>query len=142
MFDLNAILDLPKLYKVEYLLLFTAVAISMTGYLHQLLYLNKFKHIETENHLVEFAWFVRIQMMCALLMLVFMIPAIILGAINGAQNLIIALATYAFIFINGRVFARAERSFKKSFSHNPEFELQIENMIYQWDKKAIPTFRT
>lgn len=141
MIDFSIILDLPKLHKVAYLLLFTAVVISMTGHLHQLLYLNKFKNIQTESHLVEFAWFVRIQMVCALLMLAFMVPAVIFGAINGAENLVVALGTYAFIFINGKIFSRAENSFKKSFSRNPDFDAQIKNMVYQWDNKALPTFR-
>lgn len=141
MIDIDTILDLPRLYKVQYLLLFCGLGVSMTGCMHQLLYLDKFRHIETESLLVEFAWFVRIQMICVLLMLAFMIPAVIVGAINGAENLVFALAIYAFIFINGKIFSRAEKSFKKSSSQNSEFEAQIEEMVYQWDNKAFPTFR-
>ena len=140
MIDYDTILSLPKQEKITYLLLTVALIISVLGYLHQLINFNRFKRVSTDRDLDVFAWFVRTQMTCSLLMLGFLIPGILISVFNGAECFVIGLAVYAFIYVNGRVFSRVEDSFKRIRSESPELDAQIQEMIQQWDKKIFPTF--
>lgn len=140
MIDFDALLELPKLLKLEYLLLLCAFTTTQIGYVHQLLCLNRFNVINTQEELNRYAWFVRAQMLSTLMMFIFLVPAILIGAFNGAENFLMALTVYALIFANGKLFGRLESSFKVIRSDHAEIQTQVDLMIYQWEEKAIPTF--
>ncbi|MGJ8640435.1 MAG: hypothetical protein ACSHYA_13695 [Opitutaceae bacterium] len=140
MLDIDTFLELPRLYKIEYILLLGALTSQSMCYIHQLLCVNSFNKITSENQLSSFGWFVRAQMICSVTMLACIAPAIIIGAINGAESLITALCAYGAIFTVGKTFARLENTFKDANSADIGIQAQVEVMIDQWNNKIIPTF--